>query len=373
MKKLLMFIFIFGCSEHFSLGSEFSKTKSALLGEEEQDPYNVTTKKLNAEQFSVNLTSDGDNNIIPAVDKENSILSGLNIYLPAGAIAIDTNLILEEGIDTATIHQAQKLNITQVTNIEKASDSISIFPINNITLLKPMTISLEILNNYSLGLAKLKEKDSKEKHLVVFYIYCDVEDRTSCKRGMIPTKKIKISSKKITFKMNNFGTFQAGYIDTKVQEPVERKETIIAVTKKEEKKLYLPKGEWKRIAVNLGENDNEVRITSSFNIAGGVKVCFLKYLFKNKNKEYKKSIPIKNFDETLLELDGSSDFRLTGHVSCEDEWGRLHISPKFSKKFKGIPPVLEKYIKKQVPNNNTRSYNKNDSINDTNSGGKKKP
>jgi hypothetical protein len=266
-------------------------------------------------------------------------LAGSSVTLPAGALAIAAELVVEEAVPLSQTSVTGSLNISADITIKPVGAGLIIRPTQDLDLTKPLTIAMPInptagLHNWLARVLAL----NADTHYTVFYKYFV---NGELKAGAIPSATLRFSDSGSVLFEGYFGAYWLAEVSAPIQEKMEIKsdEPIInkdnvavvthtgVVTETEIlAKAAVPSVEW--LSVSLSLNDSLRAVKASATIAAGrsLRSCRLD-LFDSKTASSGIEIDVGS---TL-----SADYTVTRQVAhnlyarfrCLDDESRLAISP----------------------------------------------
>jgi len=154
-------------------------------------------------------------------------IAGSQVAFPAGALAINTNITIEQGISFAGANTGSSLGIG---NVDAAGPSVVITSSEAIDAGSPFTLQIPT-SGTSLALAD----DTDSRTVVLFKYKVAAEGKSYL--GIIPRDQIEIKNGYVTFETKYFGAYQVSVTETVVTEVKRIESDVPIVTKAAEKKL----------------------------------------------------------------------------------------------------------------------------------------
>jgi hypothetical protein len=203
---LIVFLSIFalsGCRDSFMKQSTADKTSAIVTLSSDIDAAGNITAAF-----------DPNSQHTQVLELNSGSLAGAAVAIPPGSLAIPLAVVVGEGESLATSSFSQQIGLTDNT-IAASGPSVSFIPSENVVATSPLTLSIPY------GALAFPLADVNTENLVVMFRSIKVENgTTSYLEGVIPRKQVTVSRDKVTFQTTNFGVFQVGVAQKKIEEKI---------------------------------------------------------------------------------------------------------------------------------------------------------
>lgn len=274
---------------------------------------------------------DPNSKVDTAIVGPSGALAGSVITLPAGSLAIATNLVVEEAIPLGETSLTASLGLNSDLAIKPVGSGLIIRPSENVDLTKPLTIAMPI------GVS-LRGVGLKSIYYTIFYKYFN---NGELKAGVIPTSALRISDQGLVYFEGYFGAYWlaevSAPIETKVeiptQEPIVNKDRIsviessgVVTEEKVNARAQTPLVIWNSMALSFDSASRSIFASSSIDSARSVGACKLD-LYKDANDTSGTIIDTGSKLSWQLTLSRQDEHTLQARFRCIDDQGRLTVSP----------------------------------------------
>jgi hypothetical protein len=242
-------------------------------------------------------------------------ISGSSAKFPPGALAIDTEITMQEGASIAATSLSSKLGIN-AGKISSAGAAVVITSSKSIDTSKPFTLEIPVDG------AGLRLGDGFENLVILYKVEYAKEGTFYI--GVIPRDKITVSGGVASFDTNYFGSYQAAITEVKVTEAAKTVADSPILTKIEEEELKPVK-----FSVSTPSVDSTARtITFSASATGFKKVIYCSVFVYEDGEtyvDYGDSDTASNISYTYKVKDNAAH-SYAAVFACEDNAGRYEES-----------------------------------------------
>jgi hypothetical protein len=282
---------------------------------------------------------DPNSKVSTTIPAPSGALAGSSVTLPAGALAIAAELVVEEAVPLSQTSMTSSLAISADISVKPVGAGLIIRPTQNIDLTKPLTIAMPINPTAGLHswLAHVLALNS-DKHYTVFYKYFA---NGELKAGAIPSSTLRFSDNGSVLFEGYFGAYWLAEvsapiqekIEVKTEEPIVNKDNVSVVTNTGMvteteilTKAAIPPVEW--LSVSLALNDSLRAVKASATIAAGRSLGSCRVdIFDSTTANSGIDIDVGSTlsaDYTVTRQDAHN---LYARFRCLDDESRLTISP----------------------------------------------
>jgi hypothetical protein len=265
-------------------------------------------------------------------------LAGSVITLPAGSLAIATELIVEEAVSLSDTSLVSSLSMDSAVEVKPVGAGLIIRPSENVDLTKPLTIAMPI--NPTGGLRSWLERKLglAPVYYTVFYKHF-VEGEL--RAGAIPTSALRITDDGLVYFEGYFGAYWLAEvsvpienkIEVKTDEPIVNKDNVSVIEStgivneaKVSERAQVPLVVWGAVSLTLDESTRTLKAQASIGAERQVSECSLD-LFKDATSTSGQSIRTGSQLSWLITPDRSESYSVQARFRCQDDQGRLTISP----------------------------------------------
>ena len=194
--------------------------------------------------------------------KSGSSVSGVQATFPAGALAVATEVTIEEGSSIASVSNLNALGV-DADSVDEAGPSVSITAADVQDAKEPFTLALPISSS---GLGDQGAR-LNNTNLVVIFIVQKVEENDYF-MGVIPESEFESSAaSEVKIKTKYFGVYQTAYLPVKIETKVEVNGAVTSIPKKAE--VSVLEGVWLGGCEDKTENDGSYRsVNEMLNVTG---------------------------------------------------------------------------------------------------------
>jgi hypothetical protein len=266
-------------------------------------------------------------------------LSGSSVTLPAGALAIAAELVVEEAVPLSQTSLTSSLAINSDVAIKPVGSGLIIRPTEHVDLTRPLTIAMPI--NPTAGLHSWLTRSlalNAGKHYAVFYKYFL---NGELKAGVIPTGTLRFSDNGSILFEGYFGAYWLAEvsapieekIEVKTEEPIVNKDNVAVVSQtgvvtetEVVAKASIPPVEWLGVTLTLDASQRTVKAAARIGAGRSVNDCKVDLFEKTTSSS---GITV----DSGSRLDGSykvtkqEAHSLYARFRCFDDQARLATSP----------------------------------------------
>lgn len=176
------------------------------------------TAKALTEEKSVSAY-DPNSKVETTIQPPSGALAGSKITMPAGALALAVDLIVEESVPLSETSVASSLKLREDIKIQPVGAGLIVRPSANVDLTKPLTIAMSLeaiggLRSWLQGQGLL----AADKHYAVFY---KSMIKGELRAGVIPTSELRFSEDNQVLFEGYFGAFWLCEVSSPVEQRVE--------------------------------------------------------------------------------------------------------------------------------------------------------
>jgi N-acetylneuraminic acid mutarotase len=258
-------------------------------------------------------------------------LAGSSVTLPAGALAIAAELVVEEAVPLSQTSVASSLAISGDITIKPVGSGLIIRPTENVDLTKPLTIAMPI--NPLAGLAL-----NNGKYYTVFYKYFV---NGELKAGAIPTSELRFSESGSILFEGYFGAYWlaevsapiAEKLEVTTAEPIVNKDNVAVVTNtgvvtetEVLTKASIPPVKWLNVSLSLDATQRTVKAAASIESGRTLNACQVD-LFEKTEATGGLNIEAGSSLSVSYKVAKVEAHTLYARFRCMDDQARQTISP----------------------------------------------
>jgi N-acetylneuraminic acid mutarotase len=258
-------------------------------------------------------------------------LAGSSVTLPAGALAIAAELVVEEAVPLSQTSVASSLTINADITIKPVGSGLIIRPTENVDLTKPLTIAMPI--NPTAGLAL-----TSDKYYTVFYKYFV---NGELKAGAIPTSELRFSETGSVLFEGYFGAYWlaevsapiAEKLEVATAEPIVNKDNVAVVTNtgivtetEVLTKASIPVVKWLDVSLSLDAAQRTVKAAASIESGRSLAACQVD-LFEKTDATGGLNVEAASSLSVIYKVAKVEAHTLYARFRCMDDQARQTISP----------------------------------------------
>ncbi|WP_141731750.1 kelch repeat-containing protein [Oligoflexus tunisiensis] len=281
---------------------------------------------------------DPNSKVATTIPAPSGALAGSSVTLPAGALAIAAELVVEEAVPLSETSVATSLSINSDIAITPVGSGLIIRPTEDMDLTQPLTIAMPINPTGGLRSWLSQTLSLNSKYYTVFYKYFV---NGELKAGAIPTNALQMSDSGSVLFQGYFGAYWLAEVSSPIEEklevtteePIVNKENVAVVTNtgvvtetEVVKKAAIPPVQWLSVNLSLDANTRSVKATASIGAGRTLSACKVDLFEKTAatsgiNLEADASLTIRY---TIVKKEAHS---LYARFRCQDDQGRQTMSP----------------------------------------------
>lgn len=257
-------------------------------------------------------------------------LAGSSVTLPAGALAIAAELVVEEAVPLSQTSVASSLAIREDITVKPVGSGLIIRPTENVDLTKPLTIAMPI--NPTAGLAL------NGKYYTVFYKYFV---NGELKAGAIRTADLRFSETGSVLFEGYFGAYWlaevsapiAEKLEVATAEPIVNKDNVAVVTNtgvvtetEVVLKASIPTVQWLNVSLALDAAQRTVKASASIGSGRTLSACQVD-LFEKTDATGGINIDAGSSLTALYKIAKTEAHSLVARFRCMDDQARQTMSP----------------------------------------------
>ncbi len=294
------------------------------------------TAKETSEEKAVS-TYDPNSKVETTLQAPSGALAGAKITVPAGALAVAVDLVVEESIPMAETSVVTTLGIREDIDIKPVGSGMIIRPSQNVDLTRPLTLAMPI--NPVSGLKSWLRRTflANDEHYAVFYKSM-IEGEL--RAGVIPSSSLrKTEDGQIQFE-GYFGAFWLCQVSVPIEEKIEAKtdeptvnasrvaviestgivsEDVIVT------KASIPEVSWLNVSLSFDTNSRQGMLTASIGAGRTLSSCQVD-LRASTSATSGMTAEVSGSLNYAFDIARKDAHTLVGRFRCLDDQGRLTIS-----------------------------------------------
>jgi hypothetical protein len=204
--------------------------------------------------LSATISADsGQDQIVAA--SSGSTISTANVTFPAGALALNTTVTIEEGASLASAAFTSELGDSSDVQVQSAGAAVAVTSSVPMDAASPFTLAIPVTSSSGLRLTA----DDMSLIVVIYKVYKAAEGKVVV--GIIPNSELTIVNGIVSFDTSHFGVYQAALADRPVEKAVQAETQAPILTKAEETKLA--DVVWKPLVVSYTASTRKLAVTGA--------------------------------------------------------------------------------------------------------------
>lgn len=281
---------------------------------------------------------DPNSKVATTIPAPSGALSGSSVTLPAGALAIAAELVVEEAISLSQMSLVGSLNISADIAITPIGSGLIIRPTEDVDLTQPLTIAMPINPLAGLRTWLTQTLGLNNKYYTVFYQYFV---NGELKAGAIRSDDLRFTDNGSVVFEGYFGAYWLAEvsapieqkIEIKTDEPIINRDNVAVVTStglvtetEVLAKAALPPTTWAAVNLNFDASQRQVTITAKLASGPSVSSCQLD-LFEKVDASAGINLPADSSLSVIHAITKQEAHNLVARFRCLDDQARLAISP----------------------------------------------